>query len=250
MELTDVRAVVTGGASGMGRTFVTELARAGATVHTADVNADALAALAEETGASTSVADVSSEADVERLFDEAEVAMGSANVLINNAGITRDGLLVKRDRKTGAVVKMPKAHWDAVIAVNLTGPFLCMRRFAERALEHGLPQSVAIQMSSISRAGNPGQTSYSAAKAGLAADTALWAKELGRYGMRVGAIAPGFIRTPMVEAMRPDALEKVLAPVPLRRLGEPEEIWQAVRFIVQCDYFTGRVLEVDGGLTL
>jgi 3-oxoacyl-[acyl-carrier protein] reductase len=95
-----------------------------------------------------------------------------------------------------------------------------------------------------------GQGNYSAAKAGLVADTMVWAKELARYGVRVGAIAPGFIRTPMVESMRPEVLEKVIKPVPMRRLGEPEEIFQAVRFIVECDYFTGRVIEVDGGLVL
>jgi 3-oxoacyl-[acyl-carrier protein] reductase len=78
----------------------------------------------------------------------------------------------------------------------------------------------------------------------------VWAKELGRYGIRVGAVAPGFIRTPMTEAMRPEVLEKVIAPVPLKRMGEPEDIWQAVRFVVECRYFTGRVVEVDGGLTL
>jgi 3-oxoacyl-[acyl-carrier protein] reductase len=82
------------------------------------------------------------------------------------------------------------------------------------------------------------------------ADTTLWAKELARYGVRVGAVAPGYIATPMVASMRPEVLEKVLKPVPLRRLGEPEEIWQAVRFVIECDYFTGRVLEVDGGMRL
>ncbi len=93
-------------------------------------------------------------------------------------------------------------------------------------------------------------TDRSAAKAGLAADTVVWARELARYGVRVGAIAPGFIRTPMVEAMRPEVLEKVIAPVPLRRLGEPEEIFAALRFIVECGYFTGRVVDADGGLRL
>ena len=249
MQLSDVRALVTGGASGMGRTFVEQLAAAGARVHAVDVNEQALAQVAEATGCSTSVADVSDEDSVERLFEEAEAALGTVNVLINNAGILRDGLLLKKDRETGEVSTLSKDKWDKVLAVNLTGPFLCMRRFARKAVEEGIP-GVAIQMSSISRAGNMGQSNYSATKAALAADTVVWAKELGRYGIRVAAIAPGFIGTPMVRSMRPEVLEKVIKPVPLRRLGEPEEVWEAVRFLIACEYFTGRVIEVDGGLRL
>ena len=251
MNLQDVRALVTGGASGMGRTFVTRLAESGAKVHTCDVDEAGLADVASATGASTSAADVSDEDAVERLFDEAEAALGGpVNVLINNAGIIRDGLLVKRDRESGEVSTLSKKKWDQVIGVNLTGPFLCMRAFAARAVKGDVPAGVAVQMSSISRAGNRGQSNYSAAKAALVADTVLWAQELARYGIRVGAIAPGFIRTPLLEGMRPEVLEKVIAPVPLKRLGEPDEIWHAIRFIVECDYFTGRVIEVDGGLRL
>lgn len=251
MNLHDVRALVTGGASGMGRTFVTRFAESGAHVHTCDVDEAGLADAAQATGASTSVADVSDEESVERLFTEAEAALGGpVNVLVNNAGIIRDGLLVKRDRETGDVRTLSKKKWDQVISVNLTGPFLCMRAFAARAVRADLPDGVAVQMSSISRAGNRGQSNYSAAKAALVADTVLWAQELARYHIRVGAIAPGFIRTPLLEGMRPEVLDKVIAPVPLQRLGEPDEIWHAVRFIVECGYFTGRVLEVDGGLRL
>jgi 3-oxoacyl-[acyl-carrier protein] reductase len=109
---------------------------------------------------------------------------------------------------------------------------------------------VIVNMSSISRAGNLGQTNYSAAKAGVAAMTVVWARELARYGIRVGAVAPGFVRTPMVESMREEVLLKVTAPVPLARLGEPEEIARAVGFIFENDFFTGRCLELDGGLRL
>ena len=251
MKLTDVRAVVTGGASGMGRTFVEQLRAAGAAVHACDVNEDGLNQVAEATGCSTSVVDVSDEDSVERLFSDATTAFGQVpNVLLNNAGILRDGLLLKKHRETGEITTLSKEKWDQVIGVNLTGPFLCMRRFARGLVEAGEQPSVAIQMSSISRAGNMGQSNYSATKAALVAETVVWAKELARYGVRVGAIAPGFIGTPMVRSMRPDVLEKVLKPVPLRRLGEPEEVWEAVRFIIACDYFTGRVIEVDGGLRL
>ena len=245
MDLQNVRALVTGGAQGMGATFVEELAKAGAKVFWCDLGE---AAAAADNG---TVANVSDENDVARLFAEAEAYLGGpVNVLVNNAGIIRDGLLVKKDRDTGEVKVLSKQKWDAVIAVDLTGPFLCMREFAKRCLETDTKPAVAVNLSSISRAGNMGQTNYSAAKAGLVADTALWAKELGRYGIRVGAIAPGFIGTPMVASMPPAVLEKIVKPVPLRRVGEPVEIWQAVKFIVECDYFTGRVVEVDGGLTL
>lgn len=250
MQLSDVRVLVTGGASGMGRTFVEQFAAHGAKVHTCDVNAEGLAEIAAATGCSTTVADVSDEESVEKLFDEAEAAMGSVNVLINNAGILRDGLLLKKDRETGEVTTLSKKKWDQVLAVNLTGPFLCMRSFARRAVENGIAPAVAIQMSSIARVGNMGQSNYSAAKAALAADTVVWAKELSRYGIRVGAIAPGFIGTPMVRSMPPAVLEKLLKPVPLRRVGEPEEVFEAIKFIIACEYFTGRVIDIDGGLRL
>ncbi len=250
MNLTEVRAVVTGGAGGMGYTFTRELGAAGAQGTFCGVSAEAVAKAADETGATGVVADVSSEEDVKRLFGRAQSAMGGVNVLVNNAGILRDGLLVKKDRETGEIKALSLEKWQKVIDVNLTGPFLCMREFASLAVGAGVAPAVAINMSSISRHGNMGQSNYSATKAALAADTAVWSKELGRYGIRVGAIAPGFIGTPMVRSMRPEVLEKVIKPVPLRRLGEPEEIWQAVKFIVECEYFTGRVLEVDGGLVL
>jgi 3-oxoacyl-[acyl-carrier protein] reductase len=251
MRMNDVRAVVTGGVSGMGRAFTEQLHAAGAKVFFCDLKADAVAATSDALGVPGTAADVSQEADVERLFDEAEAALGgTVNVLVNNAGIIRDGLLVKKNRETGAFSGLSKAKWDAVLAVNLTGPFLCTRAFALRHAQADAGEAVAVNMSSISRAGNMGQSNYAAAKAGLVADTVLWAKELARYGVRVGAIAPGFIRTPMVESMPPAVLEKVIKPVPLRRLGEPEEVWAAVRFIVECGYFTGRVIEVDGGLRL
>lgn len=250
MDLKHSSAIVTGGGSGMGRCFVEQLAKAGAKVFFCDVNPEAIAQTSEDFGVQGTLADVSKEEDVKRLFDEAEAAIGPINTLINNAGILRDGLLVKKDRKTGEVRGLSKAKWDAVISVNLTGPFLCMREFATRAVENEIQPAVAVNMSSISRAGNYGQSNYAAAKAGLVADTVLWAKELARYKVRVGAIAPGFIATPMVAGMPPAALEKAIAPVPLKRLGEPVEIWQAIKFIVECEYFTGRVVEVDGGLRL
>jgi 3-oxoacyl-[acyl-carrier protein] reductase len=249
MELTNVRALVTGGARGMGRTFVEELRKAGAQVAFCDLGDDAIAETVAATGAFGFSADVSKEEEVNRLFAEAGEKLGGINVLVNNAGIIRDGLLVKKDAE-GKVIAFSKQKWDEVIGVNLTGPFLCTRAFAVQAIERDIKPGVIVNISSISKAGNMGQGNYSAAKAGLASDTVVWAKELAKYGIRVGAIAPGFIATPMVASMPPAALEKVIAPVPMKRLGQPYEIFQAVKFIVECDYFTGRVVEVDGGLVL
>lgn len=251
MKLDNARVVVTGGARGMGRHFTQQLAEGGATVAFCDLDPDAVAATSEELGVPGIVADVSSEDDVARLFAEATEIFGAApNGLIANAGITRDGLLLKKDRKTGEIGVLPKAKWDAVLAVNLTGPFLCMREFARLAVQNEVGDAVAVHMSSVSRAGNMGQSNYSAAKAGLVADTRVWARELARYGVRVGAVAPGFVDTPMVAAVPEPVLEKILKQVPLRRLIPMQSIWQAVRFIFECDDFTGRVVEVDGGLVL
>jgi 3-oxoacyl-[acyl-carrier protein] reductase len=180
----------------------------------------------------------------------AAAAMGGLNGLVNNAGIFRDGLLIKKDRDTGAIQKMTLKNWQTVIDVDLTGPFLCTRDFAAWVAENGVKDSVIVNISSVSRHGNQGQSNYSAAKAGLVADTKLWSQELARYGVRVAAIAPGFIETPILQGMRPEVLEKTVAQVPLRRLGTPEEIFQGIRFIFECGYFTGRCLDIDGGLVI
>ena len=253
MNLSDLRIIVTGGASGMGRHFTLELAKAGAKVLCADLNESGL----EETlGAAKGLAgevvpfkaNVAKEEDVVAMVAEGAKAFGSINGLVNNAGIFRDGLLVKKDRNTGAIKKMSLANWQAVIDVDLTGPFLCTREVAAHMIENDVKPGVIVNISSVSRAGNIGQSNYSAAKAGLVADTKLWSGELSRYGIRVGAIAPGFIRTPILEGMREDALNKMLSGVPMKRVGEPQEIFLGVKFIVECDYFTGRCLDIDGGL--
>lgn len=255
MNLQDLKIIVTGGASGMGRTFALELATAGATVAVADLDEDKMKETAEAASGlagtiHTFRCNVAEEEDVVALVKNAAETMGGLNGLVNNAGIFRDGLLVKQDRETGAIKKMSLKNWNAVIAVDLTGPFLCTREFAAQCIESGTKRSVIVNISSVARHGNPGQTNYSAAKAGLVADTKLWGQELARYGIRVGAIAPGFVDTPILQGMRPDVLEGMLKAVPLRRAADPKEIFQAVRFIIECDYFTGRCIDVDGGITI
>jgi 3-oxoacyl-[acyl-carrier protein] reductase len=236
----------------MGRCFAVELARAGAQVLVADMDEEKMAETARmgEGRISTFKCNVADEASVVAMVEHAHEQMGGLNGLVNNAGIFRDGLLVKQDKETGAIKKMSLDQWSSVIAVDLTGPFLCTREFAAKMLATGTKASCIVNISSIARYGNAGQTNYSAAKAGLVADTKLWAVELARYGVRVGAIAPGFVDTPILQGMRPEVLEGMLKGVPLRRAGKPEEIFAAVRFIFECDYFTGRCIDVDGGLSM
>jgi 3-oxoacyl-[acyl-carrier protein] reductase len=252
MNLTEVKAIVTGAGSGMGRAFTLALAAAGAEVVAADVDEAGLAGTAEAGGGRvhTCRADVSNEDDVVALLDRAVSQMGQVNALVNNAGIFRDGLLVRPDKETGEIKKMSLKAWNQVIAVDLTGPFLCTREFAAKVIATGVKSSCVVNISSVARHGNPGQSNYSAAKAGLVADTKLWGQELARYGIRVGAVAPGFVDTPILQAMRPEVLDGMLKAVPLRRAADPHEIWLAVKFILECDYFTSRCIDVDGGITL
>jgi len=255
MQVQGSKILVTGGASGMGRAFTLNLAKAGADVAFCDLNEEGLKEV-EAAGADLPgtvkgfTANVGEEADVVALIQDAAEALGGLNGLINNAGIFRDGLLVKKDRETGELKTMSLKKWNAVIQVDLTGPFLCTREFAAHCIRTNTNPAVVVNISSVARHGNPGQTNYSAAKAGLVADTKLWAQELGRYGIRTGAVAPGFVDTPILQGMRPEVLEKMVKPVPLRRVGTPDEIYQAVKFVLECDYFTGRCIDVDGGLTV
>jgi 3-oxoacyl-[acyl-carrier protein] reductase len=245
--------LVTGAGRGIGRSLALHFAKKGANLALLDLNAadvkDTQAQCAELGVAARSyVANAADEDSVIGALDQVSADFGRLDGLINNAGIVRDALLIKV--KDGQVIsKMTLAQWQAVIDVNLTGVFLCTREAAQR-MATSATAGVIVNISSISRTGNIGQTNYTAAKAGVAAMTVVWAKELARYGIRVGAVAPGFIRTPMVESMKPDALAKMTAPIPLHRLGEPDEIAHAVGFIFENDLFTGRCVEVDGGLRM
>jgi 3-oxoacyl-[acyl-carrier protein] reductase len=253
MELGKKVVVITGAARGLGRAHALAFAGRGADIAALDRDAEALEetrAQCEANGvrARAYAMDVTSESQVVKAFDAVLADFRRFDVLINNAGITRDALLVKA--QDGAIhSKMSLAQWQAVIDVNLTGVFLCGREGAERMILAG-NGGLIINISSISREGNPGQTNYSAAKAGVAAMTVVWAKELARYGIRSAAIAPGFCATDILSAMKPEMLSRMKAAVPLHRLGEPAEIAHTAVFIAENDFVTGRVVEVDGGLRL
>ncbi|MBI4509171.1 MAG: SDR family oxidoreductase [Deltaproteobacteria bacterium] len=254
MKTEDLRIIVTGAASGMGRHFAMELVKAGAHVAAGDVNEEGLRSLAEETKGLpgklvTGKLNVADEANVVSFVENAAEKLGTLNGLINNAGILRDGLLVKKDKETGAIKKLTKEQWQQVIDVNLTGPFLMAREVAAKMVQSG-QKGVIVNISSLARMGNRGQSNYSAAKAGLAADTRTWAIELAPFGIRVGAVAPGLVETPIILAMPDKARNALIAGIPVGKIGSPHEIWLAVKFIVECDYFTGRVVDVDGGACL
>jgi 3-oxoacyl-[acyl-carrier protein] reductase len=254
MELSTFKIIVTGGAQGMGAHFAKRLVEAGAQVAVGDVKEDGLAALAASVTGPGKLhvrkLNVSEEAEVVAFVDWAHGAMGGLNGLINNAGILRDGLLVKKDRETGAITKMSRDQWNAVIDVNLTGATMIAREVIAKMMETNTRPGVIVNMSSIARYGNRGQSNYSAAKAALAANTLTWAREFGAYGIRVGAIAPGMIETPMTQGMNQKARDALVEKVPAGRVGLPEDIWQGVRFVLECDYFTGRTIDIDGGLSM
>lgn len=253
MELKDKVVAVTGGARGIGKAIAQCFAARGAKLALIDLDqADLDAAQAELAAAGGTAivcaANVAREDQVIAALDRVVAEYGRLDVMVNNAGIIKDGLLVKF--KDGKVTgKMGLEQWQAVIDVNLTGVFLCGREAAERMIKlgHG---GVIINISSISKAGNAGQSNYSAAKAGVTAMAVAWARELARYGIRAGSIAPGFIRTDLLAGMPPEMLEKMTAPVPLKRLGLPGEIGHAAVFIAENDFFTGRAIDIDGGLRL
>jgi 3-oxoacyl-[acyl-carrier protein] reductase len=252
VNLASAQVVVTGAARGLGRHFALALAREGARVVAGDIHPPGLRSLKEEGGAlpgtlTVSDLDIASEASVKAFVDLAAGELPGLNVLINNAGILRDGLLVTVEDE--GVRTQPFVPWSKVIDVNLKGQFLITREVAARMVERGSP-GVIVNISSLARAGNPGQSSYAASKAGLDACTRTWALELARHGIRVGGVAPGVIDTPILAGVSDQALESLVRAIPLGRMGTPEEVWQAVRFILSCDFFTGRTIEVDGGASM
>jgi 3-oxoacyl-[acyl-carrier protein] reductase len=252
MRLSDLKIIVTGAAQGMGAYFACRLHEAGAQVAAGDINEAALATLPP--GIHRRTLNVSDEAECASFVAWAHGAMGGLNGLVNNAGILRDGLLVKKDRVTGAVSKLSLEQWNAVLAVNLTGATMMVRevvaKMAEEGLKPGQPNGVIVNMSSVARHGNRGQSNYVSAKAALAANTVTWAREFAQFGIRVGAIAPGMIETPMTQGMNPKARDALVASIPVARIGVPEDIWLAVKFVLECDYFNGRTIDVDGGMSM
>ncbi|WP_300426765.1 SDR family oxidoreductase [Thalassolituus sp.] len=252
MNLKQKTIAVTGAGQGLGRSMAVELARKGANIAVIDLNEEAMHETQRQVNALGSearcyVCNVADEESVETTFNAIAADFGGLHGLVNNAGVLRDALMVKA--KGDEITKMSLAQWQTVIDVNLTGVFLCGREAAVHMIRGKEPGSI-INISSISRAGNMGQTNYSAAKAGVAAMAVTWAKELARYNIRANAIAPGFISTEMTSGMRPETLEMICSGIPASRMGTPEEIAHAVIFLMENEYVSGRIVEVDGALRI
>jgi 3-oxoacyl-[acyl-carrier protein] reductase len=252
MRLEDRVALITGGAAGIGKATAQRCIEEGARVVICDVNTEAGAAAVEELGAQAEFyqVDVTDRQAVQEWVDAVVERYGRVDLLVNNAGILRDNQLVKvRD---GELVKqMSEAEFDLVISVNLKGVFNCTQAVAPVMIRQG--SGVILNASSVvGLDGNFGQTNYVATKAGVIGMTKVWARELGRYGVRVNAVAPGFTATEILISMPEKVLDGMRARTPLGRLGEPRDIANAYLFLAsdEASFITGTVLRVDGGIVV
>jgi 3-oxoacyl-[acyl-carrier protein] reductase len=256
MTSTDPRvAIITGAANGIGRATAEMFARAGYHVVGWDLDAAAGLELVESIRAGDgsveyATVDVTDADAVERAVATILAAHGRIDVLVNNAGILRDGMLVKV--KQGEVVgKLGAEQFDAVIAVNLKGVYTCTSAVSPHMIARRYGR-ILNASSIVGLYGNFGQTNYVAAKAGVIGMTKVWARELGRHGITVNAIAPGFIATDMTKQMPPRALDEMLGHIPVGRIGAPEDIARAYLFLADpaSGFISGTVLSVDGGMVL
>jgi 3-oxoacyl-[acyl-carrier protein] reductase len=241
--LKDKVAIVTGAAAGIGLATARRFAQEGCRIASWDVKEGEA-----QPGGIFQKVDVTSAASVESAVEEVAARLGAPYVLINNAGILRDGQLVKY--KDGALAGvMSDEQFDAVISVNLKGVFTCTRAAAPRMIANG--GGVILNASSVvGLYGNFGQTNYVATKAGVVGMTKVWARELGKYHIRVNAVAPGFIATEMVRQMPEKIQQTMVGRTPLGRMGQPEDIANAYAWLAsdQASFITGTVLSVDGGV--
>jgi len=236
--------VVTGSGQGIGKAIALLFADHGANIVITDINQETANQTAEEiktrgVDAIAVASDVSSKDDVNNLFAKAVEKWGRVDVLINNAGITMDGLFIR----------MKEEQLDRVLDINLKGTFLCAQAAANVMRKER--SGVIINISSIAAQGNPGQANYSASKAGVIGLTKTLAKELAPLGIRCNAIAPGFIHTPMTDKIPEKYKEKVLAAIPLARFGEPDDVAKVALFLASdlSSYITGHILDINGGIS-
>lgn len=249
MDVSGKKVIVTGGVRGLGRSMVDRLVLAGALVTVFDLDVKGLAELKEKSATIDCVScDVSIYDEVAAATDKYHEQRGAPEVLINNAGILYSEPLIKL---TGAGVKKhDPSMWNKVLAADLSSVFYMTSCIVAKMVATRT-KGIVVNISSISAAGNPGASAYSAAKAGVNALTVSWARELGPLGIRVIAIAPGFMETESTRGAVSEAvLNETIKRVPLRRLGRPEELAEAVIRLIQDDFFNGKVFEFDGGLVI
>lgn len=244
--MKDRVALVTGASQGIGRACAAELARRGARVVAGARQEEKLAQLVEEIRAAGGQAaavrlDVASADSIAEAFRQAEAAFGKVEILVNNAGITRDGL----------AMRMKREQWDEVLNTNLTGAFLCIQQALPAMVRARWGRIVNIS-SVVGETGNPGQANYVASKAGLIGLTKSLAQEVASRNITVNAVAPGFIRTAMTDALDEKQRERLLALIPLGRMGTDADVAAAVAFLAseEAGYITGHVLDVNGGLRM
>lgn len=238
-------AVITGSSRGIGRTTAEELAKRGVQIVVVDINGNNAEKSADEIKSQYGVetlgirADVSNSEDVKRLFEEAVKKFSKIEILVNNAGITRDNLLIR----------MKDEEWDAVLNINLKGAFLCLREAIKIMSKNKYGRIINIA-SVVAFIGNPGQVNYSASKAGLVALTKTLAKEYASRGITVNAVAPGFIQTAMTEQLPEKVKEEMLRMIPLGRFGTTQDVANAITFLAlpESGYITGQVIHVNGGM--
>ncbi|MAR70113.1 MAG: 3-oxoacyl-ACP reductase [Nitrospina sp.] len=246
MSLNGKIALITGGAQGIGRFISEELAGQGAHVVLGDINhegAEKTAAEIRVSGGKASAVriDVSSATDVQGVFDSILKEYKPVDIVVNNAGITRDGLLVR----------MKEVDWDLVLNINLKGSFLCSQQAAKQMMKQKSGSIVNIA-SIVGVMGNFGQSNYSASKSGLIGFTKTLAREVAPRGIRANAVAPGFIDTEMTRVLEESVRSKLIEQIPLARLGQPEDVARCVSFLVSenASYITGQVINVNGGMLM
>ena len=248
MKLDEARILITGAGRGIGNFIALELLEKAASVIVVDTNSDLLAALPVHDRLVSFKCDITNEQEVEKIVREIFEHHGGINVCINNAGIIHSEPLVNLLSKTDK--KHNIGNWQKVINVNLNGVFYVTANVVEQMVIKKI-KGVIINISSISAQGNAGQSAYSASKAAVEALAKTWSKELGMFKIRSVSIAPGFFNTPSTnESLSEHILQKWQKAVPLNKLGELEQLLNAVQFVIENDYFNGKTLSIDGGLTI
>jgi NAD(P)-dependent dehydrogenase (short-subunit alcohol dehydrogenase family) len=253
---SDISAVITGGASGLGAATARRLAKHGVKVALFDLNADAGEPLAKELGGVFCKVDVTSEEQVDAAFAKARAAIGQERILVNCAGTGNAIKTASRDKKTGEIKSFPTLNFDRIIQINLVGTFRCIAKSAAGmmtlpALEHGERGAIVNTASVAAQDGQIGQASYSASKAGIVGMTLPIARDLMTEGIRVNTILPGIFETPLLAGLPDNVKDALAASVPFpKRLGQPDEYAALAEFMVSTGYMNGESVRIDGAIRM